>query len=81
MSPAAKAPQKAVKVLEKASATLAELLDQRTDINAEVKALKEKIEKVMIDNHIPEWNHAGIELSLNEKLSVKNTATKKPDDE
>ena len=78
----AKEPNAAIKkLLEDSCIQMAELIDARKELNADMKELKERIEETMIGASIYEWKHAGVELSIAESLKIKPPAAKKDDDE
>ena len=78
----AKKPTAAVKkILDDCCEQMAQLTDARKDLNADLKDLKKRIEETMLAARVPEWNHAGVELSIVEGVKIKPPAAKKEDDE
>ena len=79
---AAKEPSSAVKkALDDSCLQMAEIVESRKNLNADMKELKKLIEETMIAAGIKDWEHAGVELSISESLKIKPPAAKKDDDE
>ena len=69
------------KLLEDSCSQMAELIDARKELNADMKELKERIEETMIAARINDWKHAGVELSISESLKIKAQAAQKDNEE
>ena len=68
------------KLLDDCCAQMAELIDARKELSADIKELKERIEETMIAGKIPEWEHAGVKLQVNESVKVTAKSAKADDD-
>ena len=69
------------KLLDDSCAQMAELVDARKELSADIKDLKERIQDTMIANKIPKWEHAGVKLEVNETVKITAKSTKSDDDD
>ena len=67
-------------LLDDCCAQMAALVDARKELTADIKELKERIEETMIAGRIPEWEHAGVKLQVNESVKVTAKSAKADDD-